>query len=147
MKKLVLSIIFTLFSFTGIFASSFFTGYAGGKFEYTADAKTGDDDKTTYDPNLKLQAFFAGQFNFTSNLWGRMEFSIDTADFINQTLFSATESDFQVDEISLTVRSMGLSFANYFSTFMGTYDAIGSDIFLQRYFSIEKIASELRNGE
>ena len=146
MKKLVLSIIFTLFSFTGIFASSFFTGYAGGKFEYTADAKTGDDDKTTYDPNLKLQAFFAGQFNFTSNLWGRMEFSIDTADFINQTLFSATESDFQVDEISLTVRSMGLSFANYFSTFMGTYDAIGSDIFLQRYFSIEKIASELTNS-
>ena len=33
--------------------------------------------------------------------------------------------------------------ANYFSVFMGTYDPIGSDIFLQRYFNIKPINSKI----
>lgn len=122
-------------------ASSFFSGYAGGKLNYDANPEAED-----YDPDLKLQAFLAGQFNFAQNIWGHLEFSIDTGDFLNESLFHETESLFQIDELSLTFRSHLLSADNYFSTYMGTYDPIGSDIFLQRYFNIQPIASKMTEG-
>lgn len=119
-------------------AATSFTGFAGGKINYSAN-----ETSSEYNPDLKLQAFFAGQFNLSQNLWSHMEFSIDTNDLINTSLFEATPSLFQIDEISLITRSLLLSTANYFSTYMGTYEPIGSDIFLQRYFGCEPIASKI----
>ncbi len=128
-----------LFSFsTGLFAATSFSGYAGGKLNYAADPEVEE-----FDPNLKLQAFFAGQFNFTQNLWSHLEFSIDTGDLLGSSIFHQTESMFQVDEISLIGRANLYSSANYLSAFMGTYDPIGSDVFLQRYFNIKPIDSKL----
>ncbi len=128
-----------IFSFsTGLFAATSFSGYAGGKLNYAANEKA-----EAYDPDLKLQAFFAGQFNFSQNIWSHLEFSINTDDLLAQSIFHETESLFQIDEISLICRANMYSNANYFSVFMGTYDPIGSDIFLQRYFNIKPINSKL----
>ena len=123
---------------TEVFAATSFSGYAGGKLNYSANEEAED-----YDPDLKLQAFFAGQFNFSQNIWSHLEFSIDTNDLLAQSIFHETESLFQIDEISLICRANMYSNANYFSAFMGTYDPIGSDIFLQRYFNIKPINSKL----
>ena len=123
---------------TGLFAATSFSGYAGGKLNYSANPEVEE-----FDPDLKLQAFFAGQFNFTQNLWSHLEFSIDTNDLLAQSIFHETESLFQIDEISLIARANMYSNANYFSLFMGTYDPIGSDIFLQRYFNIKPINSKI----
>ena len=137
-KKHLILLAAAIFISTGLFAATSFSGYAGGKLNYAANP-----EQEEYDPDLKLQAFFAGQFNFTQNLWSHLEFSICTGDFLSQSLFHETESLFQIDEISLIARSNMYSCANYLSAFMGTYDPIGSDIFLQRYFNIKPINSRL----
>ena len=123
---------------TGLFAATSFSGYAGGKLNYAANPELEE-----FDPDLRLQAFFAGQFNFSPNIWSHLEFSINTGDFLAQSFFHETESLFQVDELSLICRGNMYSCANYFSAFMGTYDPFGSDIFLQRYFNILPIDSKI----
>ena len=138
MKKTFLTTA-VLFLSAGLFAQAAFSGYSGGKINYaTNEAQTQE-----YDPDLTLQAFFQGQFNFSQNMWGRLEFSLDTADFISSELFHETMAAFKIDELSLTFKSNSDSDANYFSVFMGIYDPIGSDVFLQRYFGIQPIASKI----
>ena len=140
MKKTVKALLFAVvFAFTaGLNAQAAFSGYSGGKLNYSANAQAQD-----YDPDLCLQAFFQGQFNFNPNMWGHLEFSIDTEDFLGKELFHKTGANFKVDEISLIFKSQTEASANYLSLFMGTYDPIGSDIFLQRYFGIQPIASKI----
>ncbi len=140
-KTFAFAILFSTLFVNKIFATTFFSGYAGGKLNYSANS--GSED---YDPDLKLQAFFAGQFNFSKNIWSHLEFSIDTGDFISESIFHETDAVFQVDEVSLILRGNMENTTNYFSAFMGTYDPIGSDVFLQRYFSIEKIASKITDS-
>ncbi len=137
-RKHIIILAAVIYFSTGLFAATSFSGYAGGKLNYTANPEAEE-----YDPDLKLQAFFAGQFNFTQNLWSHLEFSINTNDLLAQSIFHETESLFQIDEISLIARANMYSNANYFSVFMGTYDPIGSDIFLQRYFNIKPINSKI----
>ena len=124
---------------TQAMAQPAFSGYSGGKLNYSTNEQVADK----YDPDLTLQAFFQGQFNFNQNLWGHLEFSIDTHDFLSKELFHKTDAWFKIDEVSLIFKSKADSNANYFSIFMGTYDPIGSDIFLQRYFGIKPIASKI----
>ena len=126
MKKIVLIAAVLLLS-TGLFAEAAFSGYSGGKLNYSSNEASADK----YDPDLTLQAFFQGQFNFSQNLWGHLEFSIDTHDFLSKELFHKTDAWFKIDELSLIFKSKADTNSNYFSIFMGTYDPIGSDIFLQ----------------
>ena len=138
-RKIALAITAVLLFSTNIYSQAAFSGYSGGKLNYSSNEDSGD----TYDPDLSLQAFFQGQFNFSQNMWGHLEFSIDTKDFLSKELFHKTDAWFKIDEISLIFKSKAETNANYFSLFMGTYDPIGSDIFLQRYFGIQPIASKI----
>ena len=139
-RKHTLSIFLIIFITVAgnLYANTLFSGYAGGKFNIgvTQDKK----------PDLTLQAFFAGQFNFSQNVWSHVEFSIDTQNLVNEAIFTKTQSMFQIDELSLIMRANLQESTNYFSLFMGTYDPIGSDVFLQRYFGIEPISSMLTNS-
>ena len=139
--KHFISILAAFFITTGLFAATSFSGYAGGKLNYAANP-----EQTDFDPDLKLQAFFAGQFNFTQNLWSHLEFSINTDDLLSESIFHETDSKFQIDELSLILRGNMYTCANYFSAFMGTYDPIGSDVFLQRYFNIKPIGSKITDS-
>lgn len=132
---------FSIILSANLYASSFFSGYAGGKLNYAANPEA-----ENYDPDLKLQAFFAGQFNFTQDVCSHLEFSIDTGDFLNESFFHQTESLFQIDELSFISRAKIEDCTNYFSVFMGTYDPIGSDVFLQRYFAMPPIASKITDS-
>lgn len=138
MKKIFLAAVILSIA-AALFAEPGFSGYSGGKLNYASNPESTD----SYDPDLTLQAFFQGQFNFSQNVWGRLEFSIDTGDFLSKELFHKTDASFKIDELSLTLKSRSDSDANYFSIFMGTYDPIGSDVFLQRYFGIQPIASKI----
>ena len=140
-RKHLFSLATSLLFASSLFAATSFSGYAGGKLDYSANPTVED-----FDPDLKLQAFFAGQFNFSQNIWSHLEFSIDTGDLLGESLFHETDSKFQVDEVSLIMRSTIGNSANYFSTFMGTYDPIGSDVFLQRYFNIKPIGSKITDS-
>ena len=138
-KKHTLSIFLTLcLTIAGnLYATTLFSGYAGGKLNLAAENKS---------PDLTLQAFFAGQFNFTQNIWSHVEISIDTDNLVSKNIFQKTNAAFQIDELSVIMRANLQDSTNYFSAFMGTYDPIGSDVFLQRYFGIEPISSKLTNS-
>lgn len=132
------AICFFIFSVQNTFAVSFFSGNAGGRLNYSSDTS-----KDKYTPDLGLEAFFEGQFNFSNNVWSHLDFSIDTETLLAQDLFTATDAKFKIDEVSLITRAQIESSANYFGLFMGTYDPIGSDIFFQRYFGLQPIASKI----
>lgn len=146
-KKYLLVSILSVFLFSYGNASTFFSGYAGGKASLSLD-----NTKQVSNPdfpeiiNLKLQAFFASQFNFTQNAWSHLEFSIDTDNLVSETIFKKTPAEFQIDELSFVLRAPILSSTNYFSFYLGTYDPIGSDIFLQRYLNSEPIASKITDS-
>ena len=93
MKKTFLTAAILLFT-AGLFAEPAFSGYSGGKVNYASN----EEETEKYDPDLTLQAFFQGQFNFSQNMWGRMEFSIDTGDFLSKELFHKTPASFEIDE-------------------------------------------------
>ena len=137
--KHFISILAAFFLTAGLFAATSFSGYAGGKLNYSANPEYTDE----YNPDLKLQAFFAGQFNFSQNMWSHLEFTINTQDLLGESIFHDTDAKFQIDELSIITRGNMYSSANYFSAFMGTYDPIGSDVFLQRYFNIKPIGSKI----
>ena len=141
-KTSIIILVLSISSF--LFSNSFFSGMTGVNLNYSGSTETNEDNIETYNPDLKLQAFFAGQFNFSDKLWARTEFSINTADFLDENIFNnGTSTNFRIEEISLVIKGELLSATNYFSTFIGTYEQIGSDIFLQKYFGIEPIASKL----
>ena len=120
------------------FAAGFFSGYTGIK----ADAGFADPSGA-FDMQLKLQSFFAGQFNIANNLIARAEFSMCTDDIIDNTIFNKTSADFKIDELSLIYRKQLLDSVNFLSVFAGTYEPIGSDLFLRRQFGIEAISSKI----
>ena len=139
--KRILNFILSLFVFSRLFALTAFTGYAGAKL-----TQGPDENASTYEGQLKLQAFFAGQFNFNQNIWSHMEFSIDTDNLLSDDIFKKTPASFRIDELSLTGKMTFPNTVNYLSAFIGTYDPIGSDILLKRYFGIEGIASKITDS-
>ena len=102
-KRLFSTLLITFAAFNA-YSESFFSGYTGGKLNYTAK-----QESEKYDPELKLQAFFQGQFNFSENIWSHVEISVDTDDFISEELFHVTQSNFSIDEISLIVKAARMS--------------------------------------
>ncbi|MCK9169827.1 MAG: hypothetical protein M0P01_05380 [Treponema sp.] len=134
-----LSSVISFSSLTESHAAGFFSGYAGIK----TDLGLSDASGSTFDPQLLLQSFFAGQFNLTNDLIARIEFSLNTDDLIENSVFKKTPADFQIDEISLIYRKQFSGLTNYLSGFMGTYEPIGSDIFLRRRFGIQPISSKI----
>ena len=119
-------------------AAGFFSGYTGIKADLGFADASG-----AFDMQLKLHSFFAGQFNLTKNLIARAEFSLRTDDIIDTAVFNKTRADFKVDELSLIYRRQFYGGTNFFSAFAGTYEPIGSDLFLRRQFGIESISSKI----
>lgn len=123
---------------SSLYASPFFSGFAGIKDDITSDS-----DSSSYDPEMTAQAFFACQLDFTKNLLVRTELSVQTEDILASGLFKDTDAVFCIDELSMTYRKQIFNTSQYFSIFLGTYEPIGSDVFLQRQFGIKPISSRI----
>lgn len=140
MKLSINKIFFPLVMFafsTSVFAEVTFSGFAGAKADFSS-SKT-----EKFDPTLCVQSFFSGQFNLSENVITHAEFSLQTEDLIDNSLFKKTPATFKVDELSIIFRRQLLDATNYLSAFVGTYEPIGSDIFLRRQFGIQPIASRM----
>lgn len=112
-----------------------FSGFAGIKSTSSAFSNS------QFNPQASLDGFFAGQIDFAKLFIFRAEFSFQTDNILNSSIFEGTNATFCLDEVSATyIFPTGLS-SNYLSLFMGTYEPIGSDIFLQRQFGIQPITS------
>ena len=131
-KEFLVSILLLISAASRVFGVTAFTGYAGGKLNQGANEKSED-----YEGELKLQAFFAGQFNFNQNIWSHLEFSIDTDNLLTDDVFKKTPAQFRIDELSLTGKMTFTSTVNYLSAFIGMYDPIGS--WNRKFYSLPSV--------
>lgn len=140
-KILFLSIILLIPCFK-LSAELFFNGYTGAKGDFYSDPSTADT-KDGFDPLLEIQAYFAGQLNISKKLLVRSEFSIQSQDIFKSGLFNDTVAKFCINELSSTYVKPFLGNTQYISAFFGTFEPIGSDVFLQRQFGMKPITSLL----
>lgn len=139
MKNILYTIfaLFTmLFSAAAGFAAPFFTGYAGA----LASLKPVKDSSK---PNLTAQAFFAGQIDLSGVFLLRTELSVQTDNISANGIFHDTPASFRIDEISATARFTSSGMSHFVGLFVGEYESIGSDLFLQRQFGITPIGSRI----
>lgn len=142
MKKFLLLFISLVFISPVFAIMPFFTGYAGFLTDIGND--TNSEEDKIFDPEITAEAYFSGQLDFNGKLLLRGEFFIEADDLVDQNFFEEPTSEnafFRIEELSATYRLSSASSSHYFSAFLGNFQPIGSDIFLQQQFGIKPIAS------
>lgn len=142
MKKFLLLFISLVFISPVFAIMPFFTGYAGFLTDIGNDTNSKEDK--IFDPEITAEAYFSGQLDFNGKLLLRGEFFIEADDLVDQNFFEEPTSEnafFRIEELSATYRLSSASSSHYFSAFLGNFQPIGSDIFLQQQFGIKPIAS------
>ncbi|MCR5218805.1 hypothetical protein [Treponema sp.] len=140
MKKLLSILVAAAVTFNAFALDMpFFNGYAG-----LLGNMTGKSSSDSYDPDIDIEAFFSGQLDFGGKFLARGEFYISSEDLLQNDLFEESEVNnavFKIEELSATYKMSTLSSSHYFSAFLGNFEPIGSDIFLQRQFGIQPVTS------
>lgn len=140
MKKYILILLLLISSVTVFANIPFFTGYTGFLTNIAQDVDTTDK----LDPQFTAEAFFSGQVDFSGKFLLRGEFYMQADDLIDQNIFEDPDSAnayFRIEELSGTFLLRGAKSSHFLSLFLGNFEPIGSDIFLQRQFGIEPISS------
>ena len=129
------------------FDSPYFKGYAGFMGDLTSDPS-----KDHISSKLFPQGYFGGQLDLGEKLIIRSEFLVQgfcknlNTDLLGDDVFASPikeNSVFRIQELSALYRFNLIGLTHYFSAFMGEYEPIGSDIFLQRHLGIKKFNSRL----
>lgn len=125
-------------------AETFFSGFAGTVADLNFCKRENDSDNS-FSPSLNFDLFFSGQFNLSENIILHTDLSVETSDLLTGQIFKSTDAKFRIDELSIVFRKQFGNITNYLSAFAGTYEPIGSDIFLRRQFGIKPIVSKITN--
>ena len=134
--------LFMLVVFVSSFSAQseiFFSGFTGVKGDFYSDPETKEEKE--FDPLLEIQAYFSGQLNISRKFMVRGEFSVQSEDIFKSGIFNDTEALFCINELSATYVKPFLGNTQYISAFFGTFEPIGSDVFLQRQFGMKPITS------
>lgn len=142
-KSLFLTLIFINTSI--LQAETFFSGFAGIVGNLNFYKQESQEENPPFAPDFSTDIFFSGQFNLSQNIMMHTEFSVETSDLFSGSIFKKTDAKFRIDELSIIFRNQLGNITNYFSAFAGTYEPIGSDIFLRRQFGIKPIVSKITN--
>ena len=94
-------------------------------------------------PELKLNGVFATQYNINNNFLFRGNFGINTDDIISNGFFQDTPSYFSINELSVSFKLPTTTITQRIGFFSGKYESLGSDEFLQKYFSTFDYASSI----
>ena len=135
-KKIIFILINILLLSYTVFSTPYFNGNMGigGRFQPVPEKF----------PNLLMDAYFAGQFDLSPSVMLRTSLSMFTTESIlKESIFQNTAARFNLDEISLTYRGSVGSVSHFLGVYIGEYDPVGSDIYLQRQFGIPSFASRL----
>lgn len=137
-NKLFSIIICILLSGGTSFADVTFSGMAGGTTGFAGDF---NQDDPSFD--IPFNAFAALQFNFGS--WGifRANMGLATKNLASGDIFKGQDATLKMNEVSLVLTKTGTSVKNYFGFYLGTYEVVGKDEYLQRHLSIEPFTSSL----
>lgn len=136
-QKKILAVVFCILCFIyTTFAHPYFTGTIG------VGGKIQPEPKKF--PSILIDSYFAGQFDLSQNLMLRTSFSMYTTESIlKESIFRNTSAIFNLDEVSLTYRGSFGQLSHLLGFYIGEYDPVGSDVFLQRQFGIPSFASKL----
>lgn len=141
MKKRIFASLTCLLCLSGAFSLDF-SGYAGILGNYN-----GSFGNSAYESDLTLQGFMAAQLDFNGKFIFRGEFNIETADLFespNNPLKPTTKNTiFQIGELSFTWHLSSAAVSHFLSAFIGKFEPIGSDVFLQRHLGLQPISSRL----
>lgn len=141
MKRSICALFLGFLTYAGSFAfdKPFFSGYAG--FQTNLQNAS---DSSLLNKNVTAETFFSGQLDFSGKVFLRGEFYVLSAEMTNSNILSGYEDAnayFRLEDISATLKTNSTNASHYISVFMGNYEPIGSDLFLQRQFGIEPISS------
>ncbi|MBP5696704.1 MAG: hypothetical protein J6X11_08680 [Treponema sp.] len=95
---------------------------------------------------LYTEGFAAGQLDFGGNLIFRGEIQVETGDLLETSPLKKKEdknSVLNLNELSATYKYNHTASTHFFTAYLGSFEPAGSDIFLQRQFGIQSIASPL----
>ncbi|MCH5290612.1 MAG: hypothetical protein J1D88_02485 [Treponema sp.] len=115
-----------------------FSGYTG-----ILGTITNSNEDTDFAPDFRAEGFFAGQFDFGGKFLARTELYVKTDNILDDSLFNDTNATFRVKELSFTYRLDSYMVSHFFNFFLGNYEPIGSDLFLQRQFGIQSTTSHI----
>ncbi len=136
-RKFITCILLIVSVSLSLFAAPYFNGSAGGGLRLlTQDGDT--------EGSLLADGYFSGQFDLSPAFFVRAGFSIYTTESLfTQPFFQNKEASFSLDEFSITYKNFLGSVSQYIGFYIGEYDTIGSDLFLQRQFGIDPFNSKL----
>lgn len=135
MKKMKL-IMLPLLLASSLFAEPFFSGNTAFAGKYT------NQKPRTFDPTLNIDGYVSCQFDISNSFLVRGEFSIQTENLYDD-FYSETDSVFRIDELSCTFIKPFHGITHMASLFLGTFEPIGNQNFLQHSFGIESFSSLL----
>ncbi len=125
----------------------FFNGYMGANGDLFSVSNDEDEDNSFGGLGFGLQSYFSGQLDFSGIVFVRGEFYFQTGDLNKLGGFLTNPNDyntrFKIQEFSATYHRVGLNLTHFLSIFLGEYESIGSDVFLQRQFGMAPISSKL----
>lgn len=118
------------------FADVNFSGMAGGTAGISG--ATGGTDEGF---SIPFNAFAAAQLNFGT--WGifRANLGLASKNLANGNLFTGQDATLTVNELSLVLVKSAGSIKNYFSFYLGTYEVVGKDEYMQRQFGMDPFTS------
>ncbi|MDR3312468.1 MAG: hypothetical protein LBS64_05000 [Spirochaetaceae bacterium] len=134
-------VVLLLWCGTGVFALSTITGFS--EFNYALQP---EDHSMANPPGelefpSKVSVFFDGQVDLVDFLFIRTAFSANGRNVSGN--FDTTDAAFRNDELSFTFHYPMWSQFHFFSVFVGQFEAIGTDVFLKKYFGTDAISSKL----
>ena len=135
-KRFVFTLVLIFISLTLAFTEPFFSGLAGGTFDYYTDSESKSG-------NLALNAFLSGQLDFTKNTVLRFGFGLNTENLFGENFLAKIPSLFSIDELSLTYHANLGDLSHYVCAFAGTPEPLGSSIFLQRLFGMPDFSAKM----
>lgn len=134
--KSVAIIFIALFFPSAMYAQTHFSGFAG------AAGNLGSSQEPNA-PQVTIDGVFFGQLDLFGKVYLRTGVTIHTEDLFSGEMFQNVPALFTLDEFSVTLRFPHTHVTHYISPFMGEFESVGSDIFLQRHFGIQPISSRI----
>ena len=136
-RKIVAVIIFA--QLPAILSAVSFSGYTGvAGYLTNAPDKDGETDL-----RFPMESFLTGQFEFSNFFIVRGEISFRPENVLETGLLNDTDTIFRINEFSGTFRVSTDYFTHFVAGFMGDYESIGSDVFMQRHFGTKPFTSRL----
>ena len=133
--SLISAIVFILIPLQDLTAASSLSTFTGAEIDFVPVKNS--------TPELKLSGVFATQYNVNNSFIFRGSFGIRTDDIITNGFFQDTPSYFSINELSMSYKLPTSVITQQLAIFMGKYESLGSDEYMQKNFSTVNYASPI----